>query len=103
MWLKLPTPVIKLLEPAAGVGAVWATAIEVKTSTATPVAIAILSIRDILVLLLKGAILSLLRSCDSLASMLAFFDSGFGGLSVVKEIRKRLPGYSFTYLGDNAR
>jgi glutamate racemase len=35
--------------------------------------------------------------------MLGFFDSGFGGLSVVREIRKRLPGYSFTYLGDNAR
>ena len=35
--------------------------------------------------------------------MLGFFDSGFGGLSVVREIRKRLPLYSFTYLGDNAR
>jgi glutamate racemase len=35
--------------------------------------------------------------------MLGFFDSGFGGLSVVREIRKRLPRYSFTYLGDNAR
>ena len=36
-------------------------------------------------------------------TMLGFFDSGFGGLSVVREIRKRLPRYSFTYLGDNAR
>src|SRR5436190_7144941 len=35
--------------------------------------------------------------------MLGFFDSGFGGLSVVREIRNRLPRYSFTYLGDNAR
>ena len=35
--------------------------------------------------------------------MLGFFDSGFGGLSVVREIRKKLPQYSFTYLGDNAR
>jgi glutamate racemase len=35
--------------------------------------------------------------------MLGFFDSGFGGLSVVREIRKRLPRYSITYLGDNAR
>lgn len=35
--------------------------------------------------------------------MLGFFDSGFGGLSVVREIRKELPQYSFTYLGDNAR
>jgi glutamate racemase len=36
-------------------------------------------------------------------TMLGFFDSGFGGLSVVREIRKKLPQYSFTYLGDNAR
>lgn len=35
--------------------------------------------------------------------MLGFFDSGFGGLSVAREIQKTLPGYSFTYLGDNAR
>jgi len=35
--------------------------------------------------------------------VLGFFDSGFGGLSVVREIRNRLPRYSFTYLGDNAR
>jgi len=38
-----------------------------------------------------------------ITTMLGFFDSGFGGLSVVREIRKRLPRYSFTYLGDNAR
>jgi glutamate racemase len=36
-------------------------------------------------------------------TMLGFFDSGFGGLSVVREIRKRLPRYAITYLGDNAR
>lgn len=35
--------------------------------------------------------------------MLGFFDSGFGGLSVVREIRKQLPLHSFVYLGDNAR
>ena len=35
--------------------------------------------------------------------MLGFFDSGFGGLSVVREIRKKLPQSSFIYLGDNAR
>jgi glutamate racemase len=35
--------------------------------------------------------------------VLGFFDSGFGGLSVVREIRKKLPQYSFIYLGDNAR
>lgn len=31
------------------------------------------------------------------------FDSGFGGLSILKEIRKVLPEYSYIYLGDNAR
>lgn len=36
-------------------------------------------------------------------SVLGFFDSGFGGLSVVKEVRKKLPNHSFIYLGDNAR
>ena len=36
-------------------------------------------------------------------NVLGFFDSGFGGLSVVREIRKRLPQHSLVYLGDNAR
>lgn len=31
------------------------------------------------------------------------FDSGFGGLTVLKEICKLLPEYDFIYLGDNAR
>lgn len=31
------------------------------------------------------------------------FDSGFGGLTVLKEIIKELPEYDFLYLGDNAR
>jgi glutamate racemase len=35
--------------------------------------------------------------------VLGFFDSGFGGLSVVREIQKKLPEHSFVYLGDNAR
>ena len=35
--------------------------------------------------------------------MIGFFDSGFGGLSIVREIRARLPQYSITYFGDNAR
>jgi glutamate racemase len=36
-------------------------------------------------------------------NVIGYFDSGFGGLSVVREIRKQLPEYSFIYLGDNAR
>lgn len=31
------------------------------------------------------------------------FDSGYGGLSVLKKLREYLPAYDFVYLGDNAR
>jgi glutamate racemase len=31
------------------------------------------------------------------------FDSGFGGLTIYRAIRERLPGYDYLYLGDNAR
>ena len=31
------------------------------------------------------------------------FDSGYGGLTILREIRRRLPDYSYLYLGDNAR
>ena len=31
------------------------------------------------------------------------FDSGYGGLTILSEIRKRLPQYDYLYLGDNAR
>ncbi len=35
--------------------------------------------------------------------MIGIFDSGVGGLTVVKEIFKRLPGYQILYFGDTAR
>lgn len=35
--------------------------------------------------------------------MIGVFDSGYGGLTILNEIRKRLPEYSYLYLGDNAR
>ena len=31
------------------------------------------------------------------------FDSGYGGLTVLKEIVNKLPQYDYIYLGDNAR
>ncbi len=31
------------------------------------------------------------------------FDSGYGGLTVLSEIKKRLPQFDYLYLGDNAR
>ena len=34
---------------------------------------------------------------------IGIFDSGYGGLTVMKEIVRRLPSYDFIYLGDNAR
>ena len=34
---------------------------------------------------------------------IGIFDSGYGGLTVFKEIIKELPQYNFVYLGDNAR
>ena len=36
-------------------------------------------------------------------SPIGVFDSGYGGLTVLKELVKTLPGYDFLYLGDNAR
>jgi glutamate racemase len=36
-------------------------------------------------------------------SPIGVFDSGFGGLTVLKEIMAELPAYDFLYLGDNAR
>ncbi|RLC36380.1 glutamate racemase [Candidatus Falkowbacteria bacterium] len=35
--------------------------------------------------------------------MIGVFDSGFGGLTVFKELIKVLPEYNYIYLGDNAR
>ncbi len=37
------------------------------------------------------------------AAPIGVFDSGYGGLTVLKEIRNCLPQYDFIYLGDNAR
>lgn len=34
---------------------------------------------------------------------IGIFDSGYGGLTVLKEITARLPQYDYIYLGDNAR
>ena len=39
----------------------------------------------------------------SSAHPIGIFDSGYGGLTVMKEILARLPQYDYLYLGDNAR
>ena len=38
-----------------------------------------------------------------MTSKIGVFDSGYGGLTILKEIKKRLPAYDYLYLGDNAR
>lgn len=35
--------------------------------------------------------------------MIGVFDSGYGGLSVLRQIRNLMPEYDYIYLGDNAR
>lgn len=39
----------------------------------------------------------------ALSQPIGVFDSGYGGLTVLKEIVARLPEYDYLYLGDNAR
>ena len=34
---------------------------------------------------------------------IGIFDSGYGGLTVMREIVNKLPLYDYIYLGDNAR
>lgn len=38
-----------------------------------------------------------------MAGSIGVFDSGYGGLTVLKSIRELLPQYDYVYLGDNAR
>jgi len=44
----------------------------------------------------------ILNMC-SRKSPIGFFDSGYGGLTVLSDVRKMLPEYDYVYLGDNAR
>ncbi len=39
----------------------------------------------------------------SLPGPIGVFDSGYGGLTILRDIREALPGYDYIYLGDNAR
>lgn len=44
-----------------------------------------------------------MQQIKSGASPIGVFDSGYGGLTILKAIRNRLPEYDYLYLGDNAR
>ena len=39
---------------------------------------------------------------DETPGRIGVFDSGYGGLTILKEIRRELPQYDYLYLGDNA-
>ena len=38
-----------------------------------------------------------------MAAPIGVFDSGYGGLTILKQIRRLMPEYDYLYLGDNAR
>jgi len=40
---------------------------------------------------------------DNRKYKIGIFDSGFGGLTILRSIKEQLPDYSYIYLGDNAR
>ena len=44
-----------------------------------------------------------MNSIHSNSSPIGVFDSGYGGLTILNELRTQLPEYDFIYLGDNAR
>ncbi len=49
----------------------------------------------------KTAEISINKSSE--VAPIGVFDSGYGGLTILSEIRKLLPSYDYLYLGDNAR
>lgn len=51
----------------------------------------------------ENPILSLTSPWGKEAAPIGIFDSGYGGLTILNEIRKKLPEYDYLYLGDNAR
>lgn len=46
---------------------------------------------------------SMKRILPSTPGPIGVFDSGYGGLTILSQIREALPGYDYIYLGDNAR
>ncbi len=45
----------------------------------------------------------MIKQSTAEAGAIGIFDSGYGGLTVLSEIKALLPGYDYIYLGDNAR
>jgi glutamate racemase len=44
-----------------------------------------------------------MSSAYSLSGPIGIFDSGYGGLTILKDLIEKLPSYDFVYIGDNAR
>ena len=42
-------------------------------------------------------------ACDGHTVSVGVFDSGYGGLTILKGLREALPELDYLYLGDNAR
>ena len=47
--------------------------------------------------------MSLSSTKVSAAGPVGVFDSGYGGLTILRQIRQLMPQYDYLYLGDNAR
>lgn len=43
------------------------------------------------------------KSYSAVPGPIGVFDSGYGGLTILRQIRKMMPQYDYLYLGDNAR
>jgi len=43
------------------------------------------------------------KELSKTAGAIGVFDSGYGGLTILNQIRQVLPEYDYIYLGDNAR
>ena len=52
---------------------------------------------------MKPALDNLISATAGHPGPIGVFDSGYGGLTILKELRKALPEADFLYLGDNAR
>lgn len=44
-----------------------------------------------------------MSNSESCIGPIGVFDSGYGGLTILRDIRRELPYYSYIYIGDNAR
>lgn len=51
----------------------------------------------------KVHVTSIMKSAYPFSGPIGVFDSGYGGLTILRDIQRRIPHYDYLYLGDNAR